>query len=361
MKKLTIIFTTIFAALMPLLCGSCKKNAEPPNEDAQKENGANILYLFNWTYYTPDSVIKKFEKEYDCTVRLDTFDSNEVMYAKLKAGAVGYDIVFPSQDYATIMINQGMLREIDTAKLENVRHINPDVLKKAEYDPDMRYCVPYYMGAAGIAVNKLRVAEYEKSWSIFARKDLAGSMTMMDDMREALGDALKFQGQSVNTLDDAALNAAAELIRKEWKPNLVKFDAEGFGKAFAWGDFLVCHCYPEIVFGEVAEEKQDAMIDFFIPKEGGPMYIDSMVILKDAKHYERALQFIDFIHRPEMYAEFLDAFRFPAYVNPEAAKYTKKKPMYRAEELEQCELKKDIAEGLEKYNDLWEDIRFSAH
>jgi len=110
----------------------------------------------------------------------------------------------------------------------------------------------------------------------------------------------------------------------------------------------------------VPEEKQDDMIDFFIPAEGGPMYIDSMVILKNAKHYELALKFIDFIHRPEIYAEFLDAFRFPSFVNTAAAQYMTKKPMYRAEEMENCELKLDLGEGLEKYNELWQDIRFSA-
>ncbi len=355
MKKTGIIFA---AALIGIFAASCAKR---PAVSGGNDGGANILYLFNWTYYTPDSVIAKFEKEYGCTVRVDTFDSNEVMYAKLKVGASGYDIAFPSQDYASIMINQGMLREIDAEKLENLHNINPAALAKASYDPQMKYAVPYFMGAAGVAVNKLRVKDYERSWSIFARADLAGYMTVMDDMREVIGDALKFLGYSVNTLDDAELNAAAALIKNEWKPNIVKFDAEGFGKVFAWGDFWVCHGYPEAVFREVPEDKQDAMIDFFIPKEGGAMYLDSMVILKDAKHYERALQFIDFIHRPAMYAEFLDAFRFPAYVNPAAAAYMKKKPIYRAEELENCELKKDIAEGLEKYTALWEDIRFSAH
>ncbi|MGP1458459.1 MAG: extracellular solute-binding protein [Treponema sp.] len=350
MKKIGIVWAFALWGIAGLT--SCAKKAAA--EDA------NTLYLFNWTYYTPDAVIAKFEKEFGCGVKVDSFDSNEAMYAKLKAGAGGYDITFPSQDYAAIMIQQGMLREIDASKLENMKYINPLVLEKAVYDPEMKFCVPYYMGAAGIAVNKKKVSSYERSWSIFARKDLAGYLTMMDDMREVFGAALRFQGHSVNTLDDGELRAAAALIEKEWKPNIVKFDAEGFGKAFAAGDFWVCQGYAEAVFGEVSEEKQDDTIDFFIPEEGGPMYIDSMVILKNAKHYELALKFIDFIHRPEVYAEFLDAFRFPAFVNTAAAQYTTKKPMYRAEELENCELKTDLGEGLEKYNELWQDIRFSA-
>ncbi len=343
----------IFSAVIAIsaICGITSCN---------KTDNSNTLYLFNWTYYTPASVIEKFEQEYNCKVKIDTFDSNEVMYAKLKAGASGYDIVFPSQDYTSIMISEGMLKELDLSLFENKKYINPEVLKKATYDSSMKYSVPYYMGAAGIAVNKQKVLQYEKSWNIFARKDLKGHMSMMDDMREVFGDALAYKGYSVNSVDEKELQEAATLINTEWKPNLVKFDAEGFGKSFAAGDFWVCQGYAEVVYGEVPAEKQEEMIDFFIPKEGGPMYIDSMVILKKAKHFDLAMKFINFIHRPEIYAMFLDEFRFPSYVNTEAGKYTKNKPMYKAEEMAPCELKNDLGESLELYNNLWYDIRFSA-
>jgi spermidine/putrescine transport system substrate-binding protein len=317
------------------------------------------LYLYNWTYYTPDDVLKEFEQEFGVTVKVDNYASNEEMYAKLKAGAKGYDIVFPSQDYASIMINQGMLRELDQSKMTNKKYINPIVLQKATYDPDMKYCMPYYFGAAGIAVNKQKVTDYQKSWNIFARTDLKGHMSMMDDMREVIGDALAYQGYSVNSLDDSQLASAKDLVINQWKPNLVKFDAEGFGKSFASGDFWVCQGYAEVVFGEVPEDKQADMIDFFIPPEGGPSYLDSMCILKDAPHYELANEFINFIQRPEIYAQFLDAFRFPCFVNTEASKYTKKTPMYKAEDMNNCELKLDIGEGLDKYNTIWQDVRFT--
>ena len=345
MKKVNIILAAALAGTIGL--SSCSK-----------ASANNTLYLFNWTYYTPDSVIEKFEQEYECKVVVDSFDSNEVMYAKLRNGASGYDITFPSQDYTSIMIKQGMLQEIDQEQFENKKYINPAALEKAVYDPEMKYSVPYYMGAAGIAVNKTKVTDYEKSWNIFARKDLKGHMTMMDDMREVMGDALAYCGYSVNTLDDAQLTQAVDLVNKEWKPNLIKFDAEGFGKSFATGDFWVCQGYAEVVYGEVQEEKQDDIIDFFIPAEGGPMYLDSMVILKGAKHYDLAMKFINFFHRPEIYAEFLDTFKFPSFVNTEAAKYTTKKPMYKAEEMSNCELKNDLGEGLEKYNEYWQNIRF---
>ena len=321
-----------------------------------KDDG-KTLYLFNWTYYTPDSVIKQFEKEFGVKVKVDSYASNEEMYAKLKAGATGYDIVIPSQDYVSIMIKEGMLKEIDHSKLTNKGNISDLVLAKATYDPEMRYCVPYFMGAAGIAVNKDKVSNYSRNWSIFADQKLNQRMSMLDDMREVLGDALISLGYSVNTTNDSELSAAVELINKSWKPNLVKFDAEGFGKSFASGDFWVVQGYAEAVFGEVPESDW-GKIDFFIPEEGGPMYIDSMCILKNSRHYELAMEFINFIHRPEIYAQFLDQFGFPAGVNPAAAQYMQKKAHYSVEQLTNCEIKEDLAENLAKYSTLWEQIRF---
>lgn len=322
------------------------------------QDDKNTLYLFNWTYYTPDSVIRQFEQEYGVTVRVDSFASNEEMFAKLKAGADGYDIVVPSQDYVSIMIKEDMLAEIDHSSFPNGQYISRLVLDKADYDPLMRYSVPYFMGAAGIAVNTTKIQDYPRDWSIFADKRLANHMSMLDDMREVIGDALAWQGKSVNSLNEADLQAAKDLIIREWKPNLVKFDAEGFGKSFASGDFWAVQGYSEVVFGEVPEDRWDT-IDFFIPEKGGPMYIDSMCILKNARHYDLAMKFINFIHRPEIYAQFLDTFHFPASVNMAAAEYMTVEPVYQPGALENCEIKADLGEGLALFNSVWQDIRFT--
>ena len=340
----TIMVSALVLAMLAFVTSCSKSNKKQ-------------LYLFNWTYYTPDDVIKQFEKEFDVEVHIDNFASNEEMFAKLKAGASGYDIVFPSQDYASIMIAEGMLKELDHSKLPNLKYITPLTLKNATYDPEMKYAVPYYMGIAGIAVNKTKVTEYGKSWNIFGRKDLKNRMCMMDDIREVIGDALAYLGYSVNTTNDAELEAAKNLVINEWKPNLAGFDAEAFGKAFANGDFWVVQGYEEVVFSEIPKDKWD-MVDFFIPDEGGPMYLDSMCVLKDSKNYETALEFINFIHKPEIYAQFLDCFNFPNSVNSEATKYMTEKPAYEASEMERGELKYDLGENLAKYNAIWQDIRF---
>ena len=341
-NKRHIIFPAVLAALAAATligCGSKKKEQ---------------LFIYNWTYYTPDSVIEKFEKEYKVKVIYDEFASNEDMYAKIKAGGSGYDIVFPSGDYVSIMIQQDMLEKIDKSKLSNLKNIDPAVLRKATYDPNMEYSVPYYYGAAGVLVNTAKVPNFERSWSIFAREDLRDRMTMLDDMREVMGDALAYLGHSVNTKDPAHIAAARDLINNSWKPNLTKFDAEAFGKGYANGDFWVVQGYAEVVFEEIADNDQ-LMKDtfYFVPKEGGPAYLDSMCILKGSKNIDLAHKFIDFIHRPEIYAEFADIFGFPATANIPARQLKTGDAWYSENDLVNTELKDDLGDALDLYNDAW--------
>ena len=316
--------------------------------------GGQRLRIYNWTYYTPETVIEKFEKEFNVKVVYDQFASNEEMFAKLKAGGARYDIVFPSGDYVPIMIREGMLERIDRSKMENLNNVDKVILQKAVYDPDMEYSVPYFYGAAGIIVNTARVPEFERSWSIFARPELRNRMTMLDDMREVMGGALIHLGYSANSVNPSEVAAAKDLINNYWKPNLTKFDAESFGKGYAHGDFWVTHGYAEVVFEEIADYPQ--LMEntvFFIPEEGGPAYIDSMVILKGSKNLDLAHKFIDFIHRPDIYAEFVDTFEFPATVNVPARQYKTGSPWYSAEDLLNTELVDEIGPFLDLYNDAW--------
>jgi spermidine/putrescine transport system substrate-binding protein len=351
--KMQNVFLVIAIATLIVFAVGCTKE-----ETAKKQSNTKTLYLYNWTYYTPESVIDKFEEEFGAKVVLDYFGSNEDMFAKLQAGGSGYDIVFPSQDYASIMINLGMVIPLDLSKIPNSKYISPLALEKATYDPTMKYSIPYFMGASGIAVNTSKVTDYPHDWSIFADKKLKNRMSMLDDMREVMGDALAYLGYSVNSIDPAELKEAQDLINNEWKPNLTKFDAEGFAKSFSSGEFWVVHGYAEAIFEELEEDKWDN-VDFFLPQEGGPMYLDSMVIPKGAKHVDLAHEFINFIHRPEIYAEFLDRFRFPSSIHTEAMNYTTKEPFYSESDLVNYELKNDLGKNLSLYDDIWQTIRYT--
>ncbi|HOS33542.1 MAG TPA: extracellular solute-binding protein, partial [Spirochaetota bacterium] len=297
------------------------------------------LFIYNWTYYIPDEVLKGFEKEYNCKIVYDMFTSNEEMFTKLKAGATGYDLTFPSGDYVSIMIKEGMLQRIDMTKIPNFQYVEKSVLEKIKFDRDQEYSVPFMMAGSGVAINTDVVKDYKKDMSVFSNPAYSGRMTLLDDMREVFGYALKTLGYSVNSVDAKQLEEAKDLIM-EWKKNILKFDAESFGKGFAAGEFVAVQGYAENVFLELDEAGRNRTV-FFIPESGGPMYMDCMALLNGAKNVELAYQFMNYIHRPDVYAKICDFLMLPS-INIEARNYTKVKTNYTIEDLKNSEFKENI-------------------
>ena len=54
------------------------------------------ITLFNWSDYMAPQCLKDFEDEYGVKVKETFYDGNEALYAKLSAGATGYDVILPT-------------------------------------------------------------------------------------------------------------------------------------------------------------------------------------------------------------------------------------------------------------------------
>ncbi len=341
MKKTAIALALSMAILALAGCGGGKA-----------EN--KVLYIYNWTYYIPDDVVEDFEKEFNCEVVYDVFSSNEDMFAKIKAGGSGYDVVFPGADFVSIMIKEGMLEPLDPKKIPNLKNLDPAVTSRMSFDPGNKYSVPYFMGATGIVVNKKIVGDFDRSWNIYERRDLKNKMTLLDDPRETIGAALKYLGYSVNSVNPDEL-AKAEAQIKKWLENVLRFDSESFGKGYATGEYAVVHGWAENVFLELDDAlKADA--EFFIAKEGGVAYMDCMAILKGAKNRDLAHAFINYIQRDDIYARIASYLALPSVNVPARAKLTEK-PNYTEADLARCELKLDIGDSITLYSDLWKRLR----
>ena len=257
-----------------------------------------VLSVYTWSDYIKPELVRRFEHEHGCRVVLDTFESNEAMYAKLKAGASGYDLLTPSSYMVSLMHNQGLVRTLDRSLLQNLVHVDPDYLEIAA-DAEMDHSVPYMITNAGIAYLEGRVENVVPSWRMFGRTDLRGRMTMFNDMRETIGAALKCLGHSLNSTSEADL-AEAETILLEWKKNLAKFENEQYKIGLASGEFLLVHAYNGDIF-QVRKENPD--VRFFVPEEGTIISCDDLVIPADAGEVALAHAFINFLHDPAVAAE----------------------------------------------------------
>lgn len=315
------------------------------------------LHVYTWADYIKPELVRRFEKEHGCRVVIDTFDSNEAMYAKLKAGATGYDLLTPSSYMVKLLQDQGMLQDLDPALLPHIANVDPDYLRIA-MDPEMKHSVPYMLTNTGLGWLRNRVPDFEPSWGVFDREDLRGRMTMLNDMRETLGAALKFLGYSLNATSEVELAAARDVVIR-WKKNLAKFENEQYKTGLASGEFTVVHGYNGDIL-QVMEANE--AIAFAIPKEGTSISCDDLVIPKTAKEVLLAHAFINFLHDPEVAAENTE---FLGYLCPNAAAY----PLM-SEEIRQnpsiflepeirarSEIIGDVGGALAIYTRMWDQVK----
>jgi spermidine/putrescine transport system substrate-binding protein len=319
--------------------------------------GAKILHVYTWADYVKPELVQRFEKEHGCRVVIDTFDSNESMYAKLKAGASGYDVVTPSSYQVAIMAQQGMLLDLDRAKLPNLVNVDPEYLKIA-MDPEMAHSVPYMLTNTGFAYLADKVKGVEPTWAVFERADLKGRMTMLNDMRETIGAALKFLGYSLNSTDDTQLDQARDVVIR-WKKNLAKFENEQYKTGIASGEFLLVHGYS----GDLLQaQSENSAVTFVAPREGLSISCDDLVILKGAKAVDLAHAYINFMHDPEVAAQNSE---FISYLCPNVGGYAKlpaeflSNPAVKLDPAVQakCEVIRDLGSDNAKYTRVWDQIK----
>lgn len=257
-----------------------------------------VLHIYAWADYFKPDLLARFEREQGCRVIIDTFDSNEAMYAKLKAGAAGYDLLTPTSYMVSLMNSQGMVRRLDHRRLPNLVHVDPEFLKLA-VDGPMDHSVPYMVVNTVIAYLRSRVRDFEPSWAMFDRADLKGRMTMLNDMRETIGAGLKFLGCSINTTDPVELARAKDVVIR-WKKNIAKYENEQYKTGVASGEFLVVQGYSGDIL-QVQRENPD--VAFAVPREGTVISVDDLVIPAGARQPGLAHAFINFLHDPAVAAE----------------------------------------------------------
>lgn len=255
------------------------------------------LYVFNWSEYMPERVIKAFQKETGIKLVYATYDSNEAMYAKVKLlKGKGYDLVFPSTYYVDRMRQEGLLQTIDRAKLTNFKHLDPQLLDKA-YDRGNAYSVPYLWGSSAIGVNAARVDPATiRSWNDLWRPEFKGKLLLTDDMREVIGLGLIAQGYSGNSTDPAQLEAAFEKL-KTLMPNVRLFASDSPKQPFLNNEVVIGMIWNGEVF---MASQENPKIAYVYPQEGPILWMDSMVIPKNAVNVDAAHRFIDFLLRPEI-------------------------------------------------------------
>ena len=294
-RTLRLLLTLAILALTLLALASCGEETI-------------TLNVYNWGEYISDGsegtldVNKAFEDYYYKTygvkvkVNYSTYASNEDMYAKLRSGSTGYDIVIPSEYMIQRMIDEGMLEKLNFANIPNAQYIAPE-FKGQYYDPQNEYSVPYTCGMVGIIYNTEMVDEEDiGSWDLLWNETYAGKILQFNNARDAFGTAMYYQQMDVNTKDRADWEAALALL-KEQKPivqgyvmdevfNKMKGESAAVAPYYA-GDYLTMY------------DSNDSLA-FYYPEEGTNIFVDAMCIPTGSRNKDAAEAYINFMLSEEI-------------------------------------------------------------
>jgi spermidine/putrescine-binding protein len=296
MKK--VIVTMALLAVCVLAMTGCGKKKER-------------LKLFLPGEYLGENVISDFEKEFNCEVIVENFDSNEAMYTKLQAGDK-YDVLIPSDYTIERLLKEDYLQKLDKAAITNIDNLAAEV-KNLSFDPDNDYSIPYFWGTVGIVYNKNNVdyADLEaEGFGIFKDPKYKGRVYMYDSARDGFMIALKQLGYSCNTENEDEINAAYEwLIEMNKTTNPVYVTDEVIDNMKANRKDLAIVYSGDAV--DILGENED--MGYFTPSCGTNVWYDSMVIPKNAENPELANEFLNFMLN---YEQCLDGTQTVGYASP---------------------------------------------
>ena len=263
------------------------------------------INVYNWGMNIADGtddtldVIAAFEAKYPhIKVNYSTYDSNEVLYTKLKNGGISVDVIIPSDYMIARMIKEDMLLELNFDNIPNYADYVDDTFKNPDYDPENKYSVPYTWGTGGILYNTKYVDEADVTgWELLWNEKYDDKILMFDNSRDAFGIAQYLLGYDVNTTDPEELQACADKLAQQ-KPLVQQYVMDQIYSSMINEEAYIAPYYAGDCMLMMEENPNLA---FYLPEhQGFNRFVDAMCIPKCAQQKEAAELFINFLCEPEV-------------------------------------------------------------
>ncbi|MDR2646227.1 MAG: extracellular solute-binding protein [Holosporaceae bacterium] len=280
-------------------------------EDFGPLNDDRRLFIIAGMDYIPQELIEIFESISGIEVVMDIFDSNDILEAKLLAGEVKYDIVFPTAwPHFSRQLKAEIYQKLDKNRID-MSCFDEDILKRlAEYDIDNSYAIPFQFGISGIGMNEKLVEQLARnapkdSLSIIfdpanAKKLSKHRISVYESPDELFPATLAYLGLNPESEKEEDIIKAAEHLKKI-RPYIAKFSSFGFEDLACGNACAVLGTSGDIL--KVRRDNSNPNIKFFFPREGAPLWVDVAAIPIGASHINNIYAFFKFLFHPMVIAE----------------------------------------------------------
>lgn len=285
-----------------LTLGGCSGHAAVgPNGEEQRLN------LYNWDTYTGKTTLADFRICTGVDVHMSLFGNNDELFAKLRAGNPGFDVIVPSNEFVTRLRISDMLLPIDHAKLHNFGNIAP-AFRTAPFDPGRKWSIPYTWLVLGLGYRKSRIDGVPDSWKwVFDSPRYAGKIGLFSEADDLIRLGAKYLGHSVNHVSPEVTRQVTQMLIRQ-KPYVKVFHHDEGQDLLAAGDIDLVVEYN----GDIAQVMaDDPDLGFVVPREGTLINSDCLCIPRGAPRPDNAHKFIDFVLDAHNGAEISKTIRYP--------------------------------------------------
>lgn len=316
MRKI-LMAAAVFGLVLTACGGGSQTTAEPEASQVQ-HTVSDKLNIYNWSDYVDPQTLSDFEKDTRLNIRYDYYDSNEALEAKLLTGKSGYDLVVPSVTNVGRQIKAGAYQKIDKSLIPNYANIDASLLAMmAEVDPGNEYAVPYFWGINTLAINTQQVKKAlgtdklpENEWDLvfnpaYTRKLKSCGISYFDSAIEQIPLALHYLGKDPNSENPEDIKAAVDMM-KTVRPDIKRFTSSGYIDDMATGNLCVAIGYGgdlNIAKTRARESANGVDIKVLVPTTGVGVWVDSLMIPRDAQNVANAHKYINHTLDPKVAAQ----------------------------------------------------------
>lgn len=268
------------------------------------EKGTVTVYMYS--EYIDPAIPAQFEKDTGYKLNVQVYESQDEMVTKLRAGAGNqYDVLIATDVIVTKMIKLGLVKALDQAKIPNAAGVDAK-FKNPPFDPANQYSWPYFYGTVGIAYDLAKAPKTPATWAwLLDEKQQFGNFVFMDEQRTMLGSTLVAQGKDINSRNPMEIKTAADaLIAAKKSKNCIGFDGGVGGLAkVTSGEAAAAVVYNGDAARAMGDDKAKVKIGFAVPKEGGNLWVDTMLISALAPNVDGAHALINYLLDPKIAAQ----------------------------------------------------------
>ncbi|PZO47574.1 MAG: spermidine/putrescine ABC transporter substrate-binding protein [Alphaproteobacteria bacterium] len=273
--------------------------------------GGNVVNFYNWDTYIGPTTLDDFQAATGTTVNMSLFATNDELFARLRAGNPGFDVIVPSNEFVTRMSQAEMIQPLDHTLIPNMSNLLPE-FQDAAFDPGRRYSMPYTWLVLGIGYRKsaMPAGLVPNSWRyLFDSPQFTQRIALLSESADLIRLCAKYQGISLNGIPDANLTSIEQMLIRQ-KQHVKAFHEDDGQDLLASGEIDIVLEYNGDMAQLMAAEGGD-QFDFVVPNEGTLINSDCLCIPTGAPNVAGAHAFINYLLDAEAGKAITEEIQYP--------------------------------------------------